>query len=100
MVSVLYRHAQNLRHVYPQNRLSLKEFETTTREIGLIIFPGYSGLTVNSNAPFCLDHIECLIFLVGGLVHKRKRLKTSPTNSAKISRKMKSYYVNTLPLSF
>ena len=82
MVSILYRHAQNLHHVYPQNRLSLKEFETTTREIGLLIFSGYSGLTVNSNVPFCLDHIEC--FLVGGLVHKRKRLKISPTNSVEI----------------
>ena len=40
MVSVLYRHAQNLRHVSPQNRFSLKEFESTTREIGLIIFLG------------------------------------------------------------
>ena len=39
MVYVLYRHAKNLRHVSPQNRFTLKEFETTTREIGLIIFP-------------------------------------------------------------
>ena len=38
MVSVLYGDAQNLRHVSPQNRFSLKEFESTTREIGLIIF--------------------------------------------------------------
>ena len=37
-VSVLYGHAQNLRHISPQNRFSLKEFESTTREIGLIIF--------------------------------------------------------------
>ena len=39
MVSVLCGHAQNLRHVSPQNRFSLKEFESATREIGLIIFP-------------------------------------------------------------
>ena len=38
VVYVLYRHAKNLRHVSPQNRFTLKEFETTTREIGLIIF--------------------------------------------------------------
>ena len=38
MVYVLYRHAKNIRHVSPQNRFTLKEFETTTREIGLIIF--------------------------------------------------------------
>ena len=38
MVSVLYGHAQNLRHVSPQNRFSLIEFESTTRETGLIIF--------------------------------------------------------------
>ena len=37
-VYVLYRHAKSLRHVSPQNRFTLKEFETTTREIGLIIF--------------------------------------------------------------
>ena len=35
---VLYRHAKNLRHGSPQNRFTLKEFETTTWEIGLIIF--------------------------------------------------------------
>ena len=35
---VTHRHAKNLRHVSPQNRFTLKEFETTTREIGLIIF--------------------------------------------------------------
>ena len=35
---VLYRHLKNLRHENPQNRFTLKEFETTTREIGLIIF--------------------------------------------------------------
>ena len=35
----LYRRAKNLRHVSPQNRFTFKEFETTTREIGLIIFP-------------------------------------------------------------
>ena len=39
VVYVLYRHAKNLRHVSPQNRFTLKEFETTTWEIGLIIFP-------------------------------------------------------------
>ena len=33
------RHAKNLRRVSPQNRFTFKEFETTTREIGLIIFP-------------------------------------------------------------
>ena len=38
MVYVLYRHAKNLRHVSPQNRFTLIEFETTTRETGLIIF--------------------------------------------------------------
>ena len=38
MVYVLDRHAKNLRHVSPQNRFTLKEFETTTREIGLTIF--------------------------------------------------------------
>ena len=37
-VSVLYRHSQDLRHLSPQNGISLKEFETTTREIGLIIY--------------------------------------------------------------
>ena len=31
--------AKNLRHVSPQNRFTFKEFKTTTREIGLIIFP-------------------------------------------------------------
>ena len=35
---VTHRHEKNLRHVSPQNRFTLKEFETTTREIGLIIF--------------------------------------------------------------
>ena len=34
---VSYRHAKNLRHVSPQNRFTLKEFETTTGEIGLTI---------------------------------------------------------------
>ena len=29
---------EKIRHVSPQNRFTLKEFETTTREIGLIIF--------------------------------------------------------------
>ena len=38
MVFVLYRHSQDLRHLSPQNGISLKEFETTTREIGLIIY--------------------------------------------------------------
>ena len=38
MVYVLYRHAENLRHVSPQNRFSLKEFETTTGDIGLIFY--------------------------------------------------------------
>ena len=38
MAYVLYRHEKNLGHVSPQNRFTLKEFETTTREIGLIIF--------------------------------------------------------------
>ena len=28
---------KKLRHVSPQNRLTMKEFETTTREIGLIL---------------------------------------------------------------
>ena len=37
-VYVLYRHAKSLRHASPQNRFTLKKFETTTREIGLIIF--------------------------------------------------------------
>ena len=36
MVYVLYRHDENLRHVSPQNRFTLKEFERTTRDIGLI----------------------------------------------------------------
>ena len=44
MVYVLYRLAKNLRHVSPQNRFTFKEFETTTREIGLIIFPGLQGV--------------------------------------------------------
>ena len=39
MVYVLYRHGKNLRQVSPQNWFPLKEFETTTGEIGLIIFP-------------------------------------------------------------
>ena len=34
----IQRHAKNLRHVSPQNRFTLEEFETTTREIELIIF--------------------------------------------------------------
>ena len=38
MVSVLYRHSQDLRHLSAQNGISLKESETTTREIGLIIY--------------------------------------------------------------
>ena len=38
MVYVLYRHAKNVRHVSLQNRFTLKEFEITTREFGLIIF--------------------------------------------------------------
>ena len=38
MVYVLYKHAKNLHHVSPQNRFTFKEFETATREIGLIIF--------------------------------------------------------------
>ena len=38
MVYVFYRHAKNLRHLSPQNKFTLKEFETTTWEIGLIIF--------------------------------------------------------------
>ena len=38
MFSVLHGHAQNLRHVSSQNRSSLKKFESTIREIGLIIF--------------------------------------------------------------
>ena len=37
-VYILYRHAKNLCHASPQNRFTLKEFETTIREIGLIIF--------------------------------------------------------------
>ena len=32
-VYVLYRHAKNLRHVSPQNRFTLKEFETTTERL-------------------------------------------------------------------
>ena len=39
VVYVLYRHVKNLRHVSTQNKFTLKEFETTTWEIGLIIFP-------------------------------------------------------------
>ena len=39
VVSVLYRHSQDLRHLSPQNGISLKEFETATWEIGLIIYP-------------------------------------------------------------
>ena len=38
MVSVLYRHSQDLRHLSAQNGISLKESETTTPEIGLIIY--------------------------------------------------------------
>ena len=29
---------KQIRHVNPQNRFTLKEFETTTQEIGLMIF--------------------------------------------------------------
>ena len=38
MVYVLYIDVKNLRQVSPQKRFTLKEFETTTRKIGLIIF--------------------------------------------------------------
>ena len=49
MVYVLYRHARNLRHVSPQNRLTLKEFETTTREIGLIILRDQAFSSTNAS---------------------------------------------------
>ena len=44
---VLYGHAQNLRHRSPQNRFNLKEFNSTTREIGLIIFQSKQANLVN-----------------------------------------------------
>ena len=49
MVYVLYRHAKNLRHVSPQNRFTLKEFETTTREIGLIILRDQAFSSTNAS---------------------------------------------------
>ena len=57
-VYVLYRHAKSLRHASPQNRFTLKKFETTTREIGLIIFRDVltiqlSGLRLYSTNPHC-----------------------------------------------
>ena len=45
MVSVLYRHSQDLRHLSPQNMISLKGFETTTREIGLVIYLSMKQIT-------------------------------------------------------
>ena len=53
VVYVLYRHAKNLRHVSPQNRFTLKEFETTTREIGLIIFHNHSRDWINNFPKRC-----------------------------------------------
>ena len=49
---VTHRHAKNLRHVSPQNRFTLKEFETTTRETGLIIFrhTNFLGCVKTQNA--------------------------------------------------
>ena len=42
------RHSQDFYHLSPQNVISLKEFETTTREIGLIIY--WSANTVSGSA--------------------------------------------------
>ena len=67
-VYVIYRHAKNLRLVSPQNRLTLKEFDTTTREIGLIIFHElclylhlHFGLTLHFHAlhlQSCRNHVK------------------------------------------
>ena len=49
MVSVLCRYSKDLRHLIPQNMISLKEFETTTREIGLIIFRLHRAVRMLTN---------------------------------------------------
>ena len=47
MVHVLYTHAKNLRHVSHQNRVTLKEFEATTREI--IFLPQHTFSSGNAS---------------------------------------------------
>ena len=48
-VYILYRHAKTLRHVSPLIWFTLKEFETTSREIGLIIFRTHILLSLASH---------------------------------------------------
>ena len=76
MVHNIYSYAKNLRHVSPQNRFTLKEFETTTREIALIIFPIYETLQRRENKVITILYDRFFIYRTVKSYHLKKIKKS------------------------